>query len=747
MQQYNLSLRSKGDKYSSNLTLNYKYDNSGQINTFDQAFNISYKGSYDIAKWLTATFSVNGVYNKSRQPGTDSNGISSSPWYRPAYESLYNSDGSARLQYLSYNGNNYSNEAAAMGFSDLGVNVINEFYNNTYNIKTQHMRWHGDLCFRLCKGLTLNTRFIYENDHSTTKWYANQESNVAETIKNAYTVIGDDGTLTYLTPETGGIMQTTSTNGEYWTARAQADYSNVFGKHAITALAGLEFRDTKYNGTKALALGYDEQLQNSSTHTVDFGALSQMEYNEYYMGLAGGYPSYSQVFVPYLMNGMGVIVEQHHRYASGYFNATYTYDDRYNAFFSFRKDYADVYGLNSKFRGKPLWSVGAGWNIHRERFMGGARWVDFLKLRVSYGVTGNIYQGATSYMTASSTGLNKYTNLPYGDIESPANPNLKWEQSRTTNIGVDFAFLNNRLRGSIDYYNKAGKDIFSNRTLDPTTGFTSMFMNTASMRNRGVEIALNSEIFRQMARKQFGWSASLTLSHNKNEITDVENPATTASQLISTPYKAGYPVSAVWSYRFAGISDEEGMQGQTLWYVEDDVKEHSTAGKGTEILEYSGQSEPKVIIGLSNSLTWNGFSLSFMLSYYGGHKMRALCENETFGVGEGLAVPSYFVNAWTPDNKTNTPGIGRYSSYSLAYETYNSNTAVHDADFLKMRNIIIGYELPKAWLQRIGVSRVSLRFQIDNPKYLWVKNKVHVDPETLGIRSQSSYIFGLNVNL
>lgn len=747
MQQYNLSLRSKGDKYSSNLTLNYKHDNSGQINTFNQAFNINYKGSYDVAKWLTATFSINGVYNKSREPGYDYNASYTSPWAMPAYESLYNEDGSSRPAYYWYSGNAYWTETQKDGISDLGVNVVDEFYNNTQDSKNQHMRWHGDLLFKIFKGFTLNTQFIYENDHTTTKWYANQDSHVSRIIKNAYAQLGSDGKVTYLTPETGGMLRTTNTDGEYWTARAQANYTNTFGKHAITALAGLEFRDTKYNGSKSLSLGYDDQLQNSSTATVDFGTLSQMDYSPYYMASGYGFSANQFAFSPYLEDGMGVIVEQHHRYASGYFNFTYTFDDRYNAFFSFRKDYADVYGLNAKFRGKPLWSVGAGWNAHNEKFMKDIKWINFLKLRVSYGVTGNIYQGATSYMTATSTGLNQYTNLPYGEIESPANPNLKWEQSRTTNIGVDFAFLNNRISGSLDYYNKVGKDIFSNRMLDPTTGFSSMFMNTASMRNRGVELALTGEIFRPAARRQFGWSASLTFSHNSNEVTSVENPAVYAYSLISTPYKVGYSSSALWSYRFAGISDQEGEKGQTLWYIEDGGKSHNAQSRSVDILEYSGQSEPKVIMGLDNRLTWNGFSLSFMLSYYGGHKMRVLCENETFGCGEGSPVPSYFLNAWTPENPTNTPGIGRYSSSSLGSETSYSDISVHDAAFLKIRNIVLGYDLPQEWLRKIGINRVSLRFQIDNPKYLWVKNHVNVDPETLGIRNQSSYIFGLNVNL
>ena len=372
-------------------------------------------------------------------------------------------------------------------------------------------------------------------------------------------------------------------------------------------------------------------------------------------------------------------------------------------------------------------------------------WVDFLKLRVSYGVTGNIYQGATSYMTATSTEVNSYTNLPYGTIESPANPQLKWEQSRTINVGVDFALFDNRLRGSLDYYNKEGKDIFSNRQLDPTTGFTSMFMNTASMRNRGVELTLSYDWFRSHRREEFSWSTNFTFSHNKNKVTSVENPATRAYELISTPYKTGYPSSALWSYRFAGISDVEGQEGQTLWYIEDDMTSHSASSHDVSILEFSGQTDPKVVMGMDNSFSWNGFSLSVLMAYYGGHQMRALAEAETFVVPT-TAIASYFVNAWTPENPTSTPGIGRYASTSIGSETTYANTAVHDADFLKIRNIVLGYEFPERWLKPLGVNRLNLTFQIDNPKYLWVKNNVGVDPETLGIRNLTSYIFGLNIN-
>ncbi|MBQ5530011.1 MAG: TonB-dependent receptor, partial [Bacteroidales bacterium] len=431
--------------------------------------------------------------------------------------------------------------------------------------------------------------------------------------------------------------------------------------------------------------------------------------------------------------------------------------EKYNVFGSVRKDYADVYGLNVKLRGRPLWSAGVAWNINNESFLRGVNWINALKLRLSYGVTGNIYQGATSYMTATSTGLNYYTNEPFGVIQSPANPNLKWERTLTSNVGLDFSFVENRFRGSLDYYRKVGKDLFSYKTLDPTTGFTSMFMNVADMVNNGVELTFTGDWIRERRRSDFGWSSTLTFAVNKNKITNVENASTRAYELISNPYRVGYPTSALWSWRFAGISEADGEKGQTLWYSDNDRKTHSAQSGSVETMAYSGQAEPVVIAGLDNRFTWNGLSLSILMAYYGGHVMRALNENETFGVAQGQAVPSYFLNAWTPEHKTDTPGIGRYSSSSIGPECKYSDISVRNAAFLKIRNIVLGYELPENWARKIGASRVNLQFQVDNIPALWTafnpgrdipyyEKGVRFDPETLGIPQRSSYIFGLHIN-
>ena len=258
LQQYNLSLRSRADKFQSNLTLNYKFDNSGQINSDKSSLNINYKGIYDVASWLTATFSFNAIHDKSVGPGYDYNSSYTNPWAVPAYERMYNEDGSANLFYYWYDGNPYWSSKGAEGFHDLGVNIKDEFYNNTETTRRQHFRYHADLLFKVIKGLTANAQFIYEMDKTQVDWFANEASHVSRSIRNAYTVIGDDGKISYMTPQNGGMLRSTNTYGRYWTARGQLNYANTFGKHAVSAIAGLEFRQTKSNGSKALALGYDD---------------------------------------------------------------------------------------------------------------------------------------------------------------------------------------------------------------------------------------------------------------------------------------------------------------------------------------------------------------------------------------------------------------------------------------------------------------------------------------------------------
>lgn len=739
IQEYSLAFRSRSEKNQNNLTLNYQYDNSGVINAFNRRITANYKGAFDLARWLTFSANVNAVMNKSREKGTDASSLNSDPWTRPAYESFYNEDGTVKLQYGSFEGNElYPLEE---GLESLASNPVEEFYNNTVTTRRNHLLFHGELLFKVIDGLTVSAQGIYENDHATKDWMADAESHAARVIKNAYATIDDAGNVSFPVMESGGFKQLKSTDGDYWTMRGQINYTKTFGKHHVSAIAGLEFRETKTTGANTLYLGYDDQLQTATSSITNFRDLSDIFYGSYFMG---GYPANQFAYGPYIMSGMDVIKESRHRFASGYANITYTYNDRYNVFASFRKDYADVYGLNAKFRGKPLVSVGAAWNMDEENFMKSVEWINFLKLRLSYGSTGNIYQGVTSVLTANTGFLNQYSKLPYASVSSPANPNLTWEKTYTTNIGVDFSFLNNRFRGAIDYYVKKSEDVFGTKSLDPTTGYYTLLVNSATMQNKGVELQATADWFRPYSRERFGWSTSLTFSHNSNEVTEVDDVSAYASSLIGTKFKKGYPSSAVWAYRFAGIDDGTyGVPGQSLWYGKDDVISHGDYSASSDVLTYCGQLDPKIVSSLDNRIEWHGFYTSMLVAYYGGHVMRALAEVEQ-QAGGYCTLPLYLINSWTPENPTNTPG---WEQYGISYGpcTADGDIYVRKADFVKIRNIVFGYSFPKEWLAPCRITRANLQFQINNPGFIWRANKVNVDPETLGVSNPASYVFTLNV--
>jgi len=742
LQQYNLSVRNRTENFQSNLVVNFKHDNTGIINGLDNTFNVFYKGSYDMTKWMTINFSVNSILNRTNSSNSQ---YATNPFNVPAYQSLYNEDGSyaSHIPYTVW-----FNDYATLADNDpalrpLHFNHVQELNYDRTKTERHNQRYHGELLFKIIDGLTLNTQFVYETNRYAAETYSEAESFIMRFMRNVYTRPNATGTgYQYMIPETGGKLVSRNTRGDSWTARAQVNFARTFANdHAVNVLAGMEFRDTRSSGKQNLLLGWDDQLQSHSSTLVSYPDLAAYTSSAYFLA---GFPALTQLYQPYIQNVIVPVSEVWHRNASGYANLTYTYKGRYNAFGSVRKDYADVFGLASEFRGAPFWSIGASWNIEQEEFMSKFKFIDALKLRTSYGYTGNIYQGATSYMTASTSVKNRYNSLPMALINSPGNSELSWEQTGTFNIGLDFSLLNYRLSGTLDWYNKKSDKVFSNKSLETTKGFTSLVMNLAEVKNNGLELTLAYDWFRPQNRKDFAWRTSGTAAWNKNEITYVETQAATASAAI-TSYKPGYPVSALYSYVFAGLN-ADGVQ---TWLAADGniIVGNTIANNTPNSVVFSGQSVPKHTFAMENYFSWNGISLNITMVYYGGHVMRALQVQPIVGAFPSSTMASYYVDAWMP-NKTNTivPGIGEHNKTTTAAGSVQNNTDifVHPADFLKIRNIVLGYDLPKDFIARIGFENITLRFQINDPAPLWTKNKVGVDPETRGIRRLTYYTFGLN---
>lgn len=733
LQQYNLSVRSSGEKFQSSLVLNYKNSNSGIIHAFNRQLNLLYKGTYEVAPWLDVNYGVNGVLGNVKS----SNSLfATSSGNVPSYQPLLETNGN-KVFFTTAEYNNYNSNAASQPSASLLFNHLEELGKDFKKTNQQNTRYYVNLNAKAAPGLTLTPQFQYENNNFSTSAYSEADSYTMRYLKSIYTT---------LLPANGGKLASSSTKGDYWTARGQAEYQLTFGKHAIDAIAGTEFRQTRIKGVSGLLLGYDDQLQSHATTSVSFPALSN------YRNTTAFKPGFntSSLYGRFFNNAIGVIPETIHRFNSNYANATYTYDSRYNVFGSYRVDYADVFGLDEKFRGRPLWSAGAGWNLQRESFLAEVNWLDLLKLRTTYGITGNIVQGVSSILTANSTLFNPITSQPMSVVTNAANPELRWEKTATLNIGTDFAMHAGRLNGSLDWYRKKSTDVLVTQRLDPSEGFTSQIINNGDLLNNGIELSLRYEVFKPANKEAVGWSAGLVLSRNKNKIVYIDEVASTPLALAQGGYKKGYPVNSLFSFQYKGLS----QIGQPQWLRADgSLSTIALTSNDMNAIVYSGTTDPKININLSNEWHYKGFGLYILVVYYGGQSLRALVPEIVSGVPYG-SMPAYLADSWTPSN-TNTlvPGSGKYApgvypgttSPPNGQLTY-SDSFVRRGDFIKIRSAVLSYQLPVQLAGKLGSKGIGLRMQLNNPKALWTSTKLNLDPETGGARIPTSYVFGLNVN-
>jgi TonB-linked SusC/RagA family outer membrane protein len=745
LQQYNLAVRTDGNKFQSSLVANYKTDNTGIINAYNRQLNLFYKGTYQLNSWMDVNFGVNGVLGKSRSSNSNfaTSGTNVSPYTR-----LLGENGQ-RIQYSLSDYNMYNTNPATMPRYNMLVNHLDELGLDQRIGKQQNTRYFVNATAKILPGLTFSPQFQYESSINNVSAYSEQESHVMKYLKNVFNSTpsaANPSIYNALLPENGGKLATVNSTSDAWTARGQLDYRKVTGKHAMYITAGTEFRQTLSKGTRGLLLGYDDQLQSQATTSVSYPAF--VNYKSPTFKPAFGT---STLYSDYLANPVGLIPEDKHRFNSGYAQADYTYNNKYNVSGSYRIDYADVFGLDKKFRGRPLWSAGLGWNIHNEDFMSGINWVNFLKLRATYGVTGNIQPGVSSVLTANSTLFNAATNVPASVVTNAANPELRWEKTTTANLGLDFTALGSRLNGSFDWYRKKGTDLLFTKRIDPSEGFTSQIINNAGLLNNGFELSLQYNWIKPGRKEGFNWSTLFVVSKNNNKITYIDEISVQPLSLVQGGYKVGYPVNSIYSFQYKGLNEV----GQPQWLKADGtLTTVALTGSDLNAVVYSGGTDPKINMAVTNEIYFRNFSLNVLAVYYGGQYLRTQVPSPYNSPTSG-SMPSYLANSWTPGNtNTNIPGFGQYypstypgSSQIPAGHLENSDAFITSGDFIKITSIVLGYQLPAQWAAKIGSKNVKLHFQLNDPKPLWVKNDFNVDPQTGGARRLSSYVFGVNFNL
>lgn len=429
----------------------------------------------------------------------------------------------------------------------------------------------------------------------------------------------------------------------------------------------------------------------------------------------------------------------------------YNYANRYLFTATGRSDGYSAFGTNNKYAFFP--SLAAAWNISSEEFMESTNsWMDMLKIRLSWGSNGN--QAIKAYQTLDRL---KLTNYIWGDkgttvngvilsYNSIGNPNLKWETTRTVNAGVDFSFFNSRLSGSVDFYLSNTSDLLMSRTVPIMNGYNSIMDNVGETRNTGIELALNSV---NMENKDFRWSTSYNFSLNRDKIIELRGDGKddiTNKWFIGEPVKVYYDYNVVGTWQeddnFLNADGKEIQKGAKPGHakLEDVDGDGTITAKDKKII---GSKLPSFTMSLGNTFTYKDFTFSFLLNgVFGAWK-----EMIDYNFDRWSSKYNYIsgMDYWTPENPTN-------AMTSPGYVPYDKHSFYKKMNYVRIKNITLGYNIPKAILTPVGISALNVNLSVNNLyTFSNVKNALNFDGTDYNANIVScyptarSFMLGLNL--
>jgi TonB-linked SusC/RagA family outer membrane protein len=759
-QRYNLSLSSAGLKSNTFASINYDRSAERIIGNKSQKVTLYFKNTYNIKKWLSTNIGFNGAYASSTS--TDSS-YDSYTTISPRYASIVNPDGS--LVYSNYvnlpdgiagspiNGAVAGALLNTPQYKSYRFNILESLNEGLSNANTVSLRAFANVQAKIMEGLNFSSQIQYEMGTTKAEQIYDVNSYKMRAAYNAlvgYT--SATNVYTFGLPTGGRISQNMQQRNSY-TFRNQLSFDKSFdeGKHSIAAIVGTEMRQTFLPiGMNDIRYGYDPVTLTSTV--INNATVSQT-----------GLPSY--IFGRNLTLGIAgrSFQETKHRNLSYFSNASYTYLNRYNVTGSFRIDQADFFGADPEFKNRPLWSIGLGWNASNEKFIESLGWINLLKLRATYGVNGNQNTETTKFLTARRVNDNLFTSLQYLNITGLPNPKLRWEKTETYNLGLDMAFLGNRLRGTIDFYDRKSTDLMVTTDLDPTVGAASLVINNGILRNKGIEFTVNSDWLKS---GDLMLSSTFVLGFNRSKIGKVNRALASASSYVGSPetyYTEGTDYNTLYAYRYGGMIngypyflDENGKStldfdanGNPIVASSRDINNYAAlVDMGSLIPTYNGS--------FSQRVTYKNFELNALLIFSGGNVMRKDVTSLGSNDISDLDITQRYKNGVTPELPRlfvdySEAMINRASSISTMWQKADVN--VVKADYVKLRSISFGYNLPKAFIKKFNIPSAKFTAQVNN---LWYASAAgdDIDPESYSLNSGTrtlqnpkSFVFGINLTL
>lgn len=715
--QYNLTLSGSSARMSNALSLFYQNNQSNFKETGNKQYMVNYRTNAEVFKWMDFSLSGMLLVNNATNSGVGLGDIQNmSP-----YDMLVNPDGSYTDINQKYNP--ILQRLVPMNrfpYADWTYNPVQEIQNRKLTSEQLNTRIQAGLHFKIIPGLSVDVKGQYELFNTNNRGLYNENTYFVRNTVNVATFWNQAVTPNTFTPNLpkGSILTQNRSKVQSYNLRGQVNYNKLFGNmHEVNFLAGAEGNNmvTETFGHPT-TYGYNDQTLTAGIFPNGPGGTFLQIRN--WLGA-------NQTF-PYT-NSFAYRTE---RYISYYGNAAYTYNRKYTLSGSYRTDASNLITDDPNYRYAPFWSVGGAWQVYREDFMKSVSWVNRLNLRATYGYNGNVDRSTSFRPLISTSGTpNVYSNDYTATISSFGNPTLRWEKTRTWNVGVDYSVFKNKLYGKIDIYSKYGKDLIALLSIPAINGTTSQRLNNAEMINKGIELELGTYI---NITKNISWRGNLNVSYNQNKITRLFVAAYPASTLYSGgtgAYVVGEDANSLWRFQYAGVINGQpqvvGDKGATYDFGA------FTPGDGRNYMLNTGTRVAPYTLGFVNAFQVKDFNLSFIVTGKFGHVFQRL----------GFNYPPTWTSRVLPNVKLSevmnadpskivplplNPNEPRYYFWDRFHQYLSY--LVENASHVRMQEVNLTYNLPIKSLKKFSMARLMVYAQ-GNDLFTVYANEAKEDPE------------------
>lgn len=605
---------------------------------------------------------------------------------------------------------------------------LDDYRHTRKEIRNNDFNGEAGISYKFFPWLTAEIRYKYQQQQVDNETLYDLQSYYTRDLVNQFTILGNPDV--YKVPR-GGILDDSKSFIIAQNIRGQVKIDREWHHHQVTGLLGFEKSTTASKVDAYRTYGYD-----ANTMQVLNMDLSS--------------------FFPHVITGVGQQIPNPTKFdktdihfVSLYANINYTYKSRYSIFASARRDASNIFGVHTNDKWKPLWSVGAGWEISKEMFYSLAT-VPYVKLKVTYGHMGNVHKTMAAVTTINYTGSNPWTQTPTSVVNSFVNPDLKWEQTAMFNLAADFRVKGDKISGSIEYYTKHVKDLYGPVIADPTLGLnvSSITRNIGRMKGKGWDIRISTI----NTRGAFKWTTDYKLSIYQDKITKFYSFPANAALAIGGELARweNYPVLSLFRYRWAGLN----QNGDPLGYLDGQISRdwalitspENNGSKESDIV-YAGPLLPTFFGSLANTVTWKSWSFTAQVTYKGGHYFKRESIDYPALVNNLVGHSDYNQRWRNPGDElvTNVPAFTYPVSAARNNFYQGSEVLATKADYIRLQYINLSYTFGKK--KGVNSLPVEVYVVVNNVGILWRANKQGLDPEYPLLPPSRSYTIGARINI